>query len=498
MSNRTRTRATSKAPEAHPARSPDRPTIEFRVDPRGHAGNRATRAMLSNERHSLHPTAGRHNGHRAQAEHRILILQRLAGNRVTRVVVRRAFAESLGITTVDHFNAQFRDDLQGMTFKEKRELFQHIRDLDRPCDREEVKKLIGEHRSQSQLPTAPTPTEEQIGVEPTPSTTGSPPTKEQIGVEPTPSTTGSPPTKEQIGVVPTPPTLATPVLSFPAKVPTLEATLEQTWDTNDDKKEVVLAALEKTYGSDLIAATKDRAVVKAILKFINARQTTTWQEGTRVEPPGSKDVGKLEDAENWTLRHYTDKYRWDAENRQVKPPSFKEILSSLTLAAMARGEEESSGGSEKGKKGAGKSGHTSKYDWDIIGNVGDTFYGLFYKGKLAGQHQTFLDDAQWYAEWKITDCTEIWASSDWLTTAKKKGAAPRGPAYEGKPEDVVSAFLGRFGRRGDESSQRKIFEGGFDNFEVKLHGPLALSASSVNKDWMRVPGAKQTPEEKAL
>jgi hypothetical protein len=31
--------------------------------------------------------------------------------------------------------------------------------------------------------------------------------------------------------------------------------------------------------------------------------------------------------------------------------------------------------------GASKSGHTTGKDWKNIGNVGDTFYGLFYKKK---------------------------------------------------------------------------------------------------------------------
>ncbi|QKQ77792.1 DUF4157 domain-containing protein [Nostoc sp. TCL240-02] len=284
---------------------------------------------------------------------------------------------------------------------------------------------------------------------------------------------------------------------YEEQVPQLNEELKKEWVTKDDKKEAILSAIKTVFPDNTIDATKDPAVAKAVLAFVNSQQEQTWIDGTERKPPGKKDMGKLGDADNWTLRHYTDKYQWDETEKEVKPPSYKEILSALTLAAMAKKNEESTS-VEKSKVGASKSGHTSKIDWDMIGNVGDTFFALFYKGQLAGTKQTFLNQAQWYAEWKITDVSEIWASSDWLGKAKTKGETPRGVAYEGNPEDVISAFLEMGGRRGDDNSKRSRFESNYDNFEVKVHGSLNLASSSVNTEWRRVDNPPQTEEEKAL
>jgi hypothetical protein len=284
---------------------------------------------------------------------------------------------------------------------------------------------------------------------------------------------------------------------YEEQVPQLQEELKNQWGKNEDKKEAILSAIKTIFQENTINATKDPAVAKAVLAFVNSHQKKTWIDGTKRKPPGKNDIGKLNDAENWTLRHYTDKYQWDETKNEVKPPSYKEILSALTLAAMAK-ENEGSTSDEKGKVGASKSGHTSKIDWDVIGNVGDTFFALFYKGQLAGTKQTFLNKAQWYAEWKIGDVSEIWASSDWLGKAKTEVETPRGVAYEGNPADVVSAFLGMMGRRGEDNSKRKIFESSYDNFEVKVHGSLKLASSSVSTEWMRVDNAPQTEEEKAL
>ncbi len=289
---------------------------------------------------------------------------------------------------------------------------------------------------------------------------------------------------------------------YEEQVPQLQEELKNQWEKNEDKKEAILSAIKIVFQDNTINATKDPAVAKAVLGFVNSQQKQTWIDGTKRKPPGKNDIGKLKDAENWTLRHYTDKYQWDETKKEVKPPSYKEILSALTLAAMAKEKEASesdeSTSVEKGKVGASKSGHTSKIDWDVIGNVGDTFFALFYKGQLAGQSQTFLKQAQWYAEWKIGDVSEIWASSDWLGKAKTTEETPRGEAYEGNPADVVSAFLGMFGRLGEDNGKRKIFESKYDNFEVKVHGSLKLASSSVSTEWMRVATAPQTEEEKAL
>ena len=290
---------------------------------------------------------------------------------------------------------------------------------------------------------------------------------------------------------------------FEEKVGELTAALEELWSL-EDHKQSMLQAIERVYTKEkAVQATRDPAVAKAILAFVNGKQSKIWTSGTVRKQPENKKP--LTDAEHWTLRHYTDKYVWDAEGKVVNPPPYMEILSALTLAAMKGGAEKSDEEAQEpvtgGKVGADKSGHTSKIDWDIIGNVGDTFFALFYKGELAGQKQTFLNKAQWYAEWRITDVEQIWVSSDWLGKAKtqgKKPEAPRGLAYEGSPSDVVSACLGMFGQKGDEKAKRKIFEDQFDNFEVKVHGPLALEKSSIHQVWQRVDSPPPTKEEKAL
>ena len=163
------------------------------------------------------------------------------------------------------------------------------------------------------------------------------------------------------------------------KVKDLKKELNEHWqDKNLDKKEAILKAIENVYTTEkAVEATKDSEVVKTVLAFVNSQQSESWKQGTERKSPLKKDCGKLKDADKWTLRHYTDKYVWDAKTNEVKPPSYKEILSSLTLTMMNKGEEESKL-TDKGKVGASKSGHTTNTDWEIIGNVGDTFYCLFY------------------------------------------------------------------------------------------------------------------------
>ena len=87
--------------------------------------------------------------------------------------------------------------------------------------------------------------------------------------------------------------------------------------------------------------------------------------------------------------------------------------------------------------GAATSVYTTGVDWGHIGNVGDTFYGLFDQDEPAtGVTPNFIRDAVYYATWPVSEFGTAWASADWLGTAASsqiEGAkAPEGKARQGK------------------------------------------------------------------
>lgn len=70
--------------------------------------------------------------------------------------------------------------------------------------------------------------------------------------------------------------------------------------------------------------------------------------------------------------------------------------------------------------GASTSGHTTGKDWKNIGNVGDTFYGLFYDDNPAsGVAPSFIKAAVYYAQWPATEFGDAWASADRLSYASE-------------------------------------------------------------------------------
>ena len=84
-----------------------------------------------------------------------------------------------------------------------------------------------------------------------------------------------------------------------------------------------------------------------------------------------------------------------------------------------------------------KSGHTTGQDWNSIGNIGDTFYSLYYDGKLASINgiPSFINNAKYFIEWTLDEFEECWASGDWL------GKETQPISYSGNAQNVVLASL---------------------------------------------------------
>jgi hypothetical protein len=263
--------------------------------------------------------------------------------------------------------------------------------------------------------------------------------------------------------------------------------------SKDDPKAAVLGALKSIFGDELVSATKDPEVIKAVLKTIT-QESGLAKKGAVISPakPSLFEKRNIKNLDEWTLRHYTDKYSFDDRKQKIGPPPYMEILSALTLAAMKLSDEKEETLEEvRGKTGASKSGHTTALDWGVIGNVGDTFYVLCKNGDPVVK-ATFLNDAVYYAEWALSDISEIWASSDWLGIATGQEKL-QGPVMEGAPIDVLAQALGfqsiLLGATGSELGSQNPFKQKFNNFEVKIHGSM-----KVNK-WIPTEHAK-TKEEK--
>jgi len=134
-----------------------------------------------------------------------------------------------------------------------------------------------------------------------------------------------------------------------------------------------------------------------------------------------KIEGVNQNLKKFTIRHYTS----------GDPKKFsKKIKSNLTLTA------------DLGVPITGGSGHTNGYDWNQIGNVGDTFYSLFFDGEPAtGKTPAFIKDALFYIEWSLEEFGDCWASGDWLSYADKGSITTIPPSYSGSAYDVLFASL---------------------------------------------------------
>jgi hypothetical protein len=271
---------------------------------------------------------------------------------------------------------------------------------------------------------------------------------------------------------------------------------------------VILARLEAAFGDRkrLHEASKDPEFVDALLEAIRTRQSKTWKKATKIEQVGPTPWTN-EEMQYWSARHYTNKFRVVLGDdlgdgtfaiSEVLHPPFNELISSITLATMDRPQPAPSGTYKKGdsmmltfSSGAATSGHTTGVDWKNIGNVGDTFFGLFYKEEPAtGVVPAFIRDAVYYATWSVTEFGSGWASADWLASAKEsqtEGApTPAGTARKGELSDIVADIFPEAATRdftasrGEETpdsqkTRREKFSA-MENFEVKKHGPLAVKA----------------------
>jgi hypothetical protein len=276
-------------------------------------------------------------------------------------------------------------------------------------------------------------------------------------------------------------------------------------------QETILANLETAFGgkANLHTATRHPVFADALLESIRTKQSTSWQKATEIHPV-KKSTWTNDEMQDWTARHYTSKFlvvlgpkvrEGIFEVADVLPPPFTELLSSATLATMDRPTGGSSTAYKPGDKmlmtystGASSSGHTTGNDWKNIGNVGDTFFGLFYKDEPAtGKTPNFIRDAVYYAKWPITDFGDAWASSDWLTTADKSqvedAPTPRGTARKGTLPDIIADIFPEAatralpgGKEGKADAKKRTDAFAFmENFEVKKHGGIGINA------WYPVP-----------
>ncbi|MGK7925477.1 MAG: DUF4157 domain-containing protein [Spirulina sp.] len=273
-------------------------------------------------------------------------------------------------------------------------------------------------------------------------------------------------------------------------------------------KEVILENLRaefKDYPGGLVAVTRAAKFAEELLEGIRRKQSPTWEEATRI-----REVPHVEwqndELKHWNVRHYTNKVRVKLGQHLgqgyflvdgIEPPPFKEILSTATLSAQSGqgGQQPIRPTYKPGQKvmlsnstSASKSGHTTSTDWVNIGNVGDTFYGLFYNDDPAtGITPSFIRDATYCAIWGVEDFGVGWASSDWLGTAQqsqmKGGKTPEGEARSGELSDIIADIYpmatSRKSEDGEESKgEKKARQSAFaamTNFEVKKHGPMKVT-----------------------
>jgi|GEM_PF-3847256 len=176
-------------------------------------------------------------------------------------------------------------------------------------------------------------------------------------------------------------------------------------------KEAVLSALSAVFGAGLHAASQSPEFAEALLEEIRGRQSPPWKTATQIKPAKIFGAGKTGDkaieaasirskiAQNWYIRHYTNKFevvlgpetapgsKIYAVNSIQQPP-YRTLLSNISLAtlpvspaapptAAAAAAQPPHSVMMSFSKQAGISGHTTGDDWKNIGNVGDTFFGLF-------------------------------------------------------------------------------------------------------------------------
>jgi hypothetical protein len=281
----------------------------------------------------------------------------------------------------------------------------------------------------------------------------------------------------------------------------------------------ILERLKASFGGDearLHQATRRPEFAEALLEQVRTKQSKNWVKATEIHQV-KPTPWTSQELQRWNVRHYTSKLMvvlGPASDggtfavQDVEPPTFTELLSSITLATKAGRGDTTGPEPRQGDRvmmsftsGAATSGHTTGVDWGHIGNVGDTFYGLFYGDEPAtGVTPNFIRDAVYYATWPVSEFGTAWASTDWLGTAASsqiEGAkAPEGKARQGKLADVIADifpaaatrnFSATAGQETPESrSERTGAFNAMPNFEVKKHGPMPV------RRWLPVDANIQT------
>jgi hypothetical protein len=172
----------------------------------------------------------------------------------------------------------------------------------------------------------------------------------------------------------------------------------------------------------------------------------------------------------WKIRHYTTAEKGGQ-------PGYKEIKSTVGLALDGI-----------------ESKHTNEADWNLIGNVGFSFYVLCIDGEV--QNRKFLADSTHYAEYDLADIPLLFVSGDWLPFTRSDCKDDPKPGYRGSGEDVKTAVLLN-AHPLDLSDPRKFLDGldaYFGNFEVKIPGDMNV------EEWIEIKrvrkAAPETVEEK--
>lgn len=221
---------------------------------------------------------------------------------------------------------------------------------------------------------------------------------------------------------------------------------------------------------EIVNATKTIEFSSELMKKINPNM---FNKIRSVDLKGEDCLSKV-DASVWnryTIRHYTQK----------NPSSFNgEIKSYLTMFAEGVLLDRS--------YDLNQSGHTTAQDWDRIGNVGDTFYSLFFDGESAtGIVPAFIKKAKYYVEWTLDEFSgECWASSDWLGLQDPKAV------YVGCSAGNIKKLIASSLCVGNEfvpvGSWMKVrlenptaYLKGFTNFEIKKHGSFRFSQEMIKE-----------------
>lgn len=211
----------------------------------------------------------------------------------------------------------------------------------------------------------------------------------------------------------------------------------------------------------ILNSTESPALSKKLLEVLNPdRSKKIIKVGKAVEITGLDK--KL--LENYSIRHYTSSNPLDWTEKKVK--------SNLTLTV------EKIFNRRPLLERRTPSGHTTFKDWCSIGNVGDTFYCLFYKNEPVTE-ASFLGSCTHYIEWSLDKFINCWTSIDWLDPTARQLQPLSGSILS------ILRFYFSNGTANIESAKGffkipKLFFGEYNNFEIKKHGSFAFTPDQVH------------------